>query len=96
MLQSLQRVQRALLSIEQGLDIFDFKEKALMIDPSIAKLISAIDDATNAIAARLQRLIDAANAAGSQSAGEIVAALQPEVARLTALGADPANPVPTT
>lgn len=57
-------------------------------------LLAKIDAATNAIAAKLQKLIDAAANAGSVSEAEVRAALQPEVDRLTALGADPTNPVP--
>jgi len=59
-------------------------------------VITALDTATNAIAARLQKLIDLAASNGSASEAEIRAALQPEVDRLTALGQDPANAVPPT
>lgn len=51
-----------------------------------------IDAATNAIAARIQTLIDKVNA-GTATPEEIAAVLQPEVNRLTDLGKDPANPV---
>lgn len=66
----------------------------MSVDVTITEVIKKIDDATNAIAARIQKLIDAATTAGSVSAAEIVAALQPEVDKLTALGADPVNPTP--
>jgi hypothetical protein len=46
-------------------------------------LLKAIDDATNAIAARIQRLIDASNDPA------LNAALQAEVDKLVALGKDP-------
>ncbi len=52
---------------------------------------SKIDAATNAIAARIQKLIDQL-AAGTVSPDEVKAALQPEVDKLTALGQDPAVP----
>ena len=51
-----------------------------------------IDAATNAIAVRIQTLIDKINA-GTATPEEIAAVLQPEVDRLTELGKDPANPV---
>lgn len=57
-------------------------------------VIQAVDDASNAIAARIQKLIDLAASNGSATEAEIRAALEPEVAKLQALGADPANPVP--
>lgn len=66
-----------------------------MIDPTIADLLSKIDSATTAVAARIQSLIDKANNAGQLTSAEIAAALQPEVDRLTALGSDPDNPVPS-
>ena len=50
-----------------------------------------IDEATNAIAARIQSLIDKVNA-GTATPEEIAAILQPEVARLTELGKDPSVP----
>jgi hypothetical protein len=57
-------------------------------------ILARIDTATNGIAAKLQALIDKADQAGTVTAAEINAALGPEVARLEALAADPANPVP--
>lgn len=60
-----------------------------MVDPKVAALIVKFDDATNLIAARIQKLIDA----GGLSP-ESEAALQNEVAKLEALGQDPNNPVP--
>lgn len=59
------------------------------VDPKVAALITQFDAATNAIAARIQKLIDA----GGLNA-ESEAALQAEVTKLTALGADPEVPVP--
>lgn len=66
----------------------------MSLDPTIANLIAQIDNATTAVANRIQALIDKANNAGQLTSAEIAAALQPEVDRLTALGSDPANPVP--
>lgn len=93
-LQFLHRMQRNLLLVDQGLNILTLKETSEMLDITISKIIQDLDTATNAVAARLQKLIDAAKAAGSLSVAEVVAALQPEVDRLTALGKDPSDPVP--
>lgn len=87
-------IQRALLLADQSLDLLQLEEAHMSVDVTITEVIKKIDDATNAIAARIQKLIDAATTAGSVSAAEIVAALQPEVDKLTALGADPVNPTP--
>jgi methyl-accepting chemotaxis protein len=57
----------------------------------IKDFAAKIDEATNAIAARIQALIDKVNS-GTASSEEIAAVLQPEVDRLTEMGKDPANP----
>lgn len=93
-LQFLYSIQHKLLDATQGLDTLLLKEKDNMVDPTITAVIADIDAASNAIAARIQKLIDAATSAGSVSAAEVVAALGPEVVKLKALGADPANPTP--
>jgi len=93
-LQLLHGIQRKLLYVDQALNSLNLKEKHHMLDPTIAKVIKQIDDATNGVAARIQKFIDDANAAGSVTAAEVVQALQPEADRLSALGADPSNPVP--
>ena len=56
----------------------------------IREYAARIDEATNAIAARIQSLIDKVNA-GTATPEEIAAILQPEVDRLTELGKDPAS-----
>lgn len=61
----------------------------MAVDPKVADLITEFDTATDAIAARIQRLIDA----GGLSP-ESQAALQNEVDKLNQLGQDPNNPVP--
>jgi hypothetical protein len=93
-LQLLHITQRTVLFMAQQLDILELKEKHVALDPTVAKAIAALDTATTAVANRLQKLVDQANQQGSVSAAEIVAALQPEINRLTDLGADQANPVP--
>jgi hypothetical protein len=57
----------------------------------IKDFAAKIDEATNAIAARIQALIDKVNS-GTASSEEIAAVLQPEVDRLTEMGKDPGNP----
>ena len=83
-------VQRGLLVIQQSLDIAELKEPNMPISTNVATLISEFDAATNAIAARIQKLV---SASPSLSADE-QAAFAAEVAKLQVLGADPANPVP--
>jgi len=83
--------EMTLLSIRQMLDLANLskEEQEMAVDPKVAALITEFDTATNAIAARIQKLIDAGGLnADSQ------AALQAEVDKLTALGQDPANPIP--
>lgn len=84
-----QAIERRFLHMQQALDIALLKEKDVMVDPKIAALITQFDAATDKIAARIQKLIDA----GSFS-DEDNAALQAEVDKLNLLGQDPANPVP--
>ena len=60
-----------------------------MVDPKVAALIVQFDEATNLIAVRIQKLIDAGGLSTDSEA-----ALTAEVAKLQALGADPSNPVP--
>jgi hypothetical protein len=93
-LQALQRIQAKLLGVTHAIDLFELQEKEMALDPKITAVIQAIDTATNDIAARIQKLIDAAANAGTLTSDEIAAALQPEVDKLTALGKDPNNPVP--
>lgn len=58
------------------------------------ELIAKFDAATNKIAARIQKLTDAVAASGTLTPEDKVA-FEKVVADLEALGADPANPVPT-
>ena len=91
-LKVMHRIQRRGLAVQQLLDIHDLKEEGEnnMVDPKIAALITQFDDATDKIAARIQRLIDA----GGLSP-ESQAALTAEVSKLQLLGQDPENPVPS-
>jgi hypothetical protein len=83
--------EMTLLRIRQMLDLATLsgQEQNMAVDPKVAALITEFDTATDAIAARIQRLIDAG---GLNS--ESQAALQAEVDKLTQLGKDPSNPVP--
>ena len=90
-LKILHRMEVRFLRIRQLLDLANLskEEQDMAVDPKVAALITQFDDATNAIAARIQKLIDAG---GLNADSE--AALQAEVTKLQALGADPANPIP--
>lgn len=79
------RVQSRLLAIQQALDIAELKEPDMPVSPAVATFAQQVDDATNQIAARIQKLIDNS---GTLSA-EDTAALQAEVTKLQALGKDP-------
>lgn len=70
------------------------EEIKLMLSAETTAVLKAIDDATTAIAARIQKLIDLAASQGSVTEAEIRAALAPEVEKLNALAVDPNNPVP--
>jgi hypothetical protein len=89
-LEKLLRCQRRILS-NQLLMIERLKDMSQVLD-QVKDFAAKIDEATNAIAARIQTLIDKINA-GTATPEEIAAVLQPEVDRLTELGKDPANPV---
>jgi hypothetical protein len=54
----------------------------------VKQYAAQIDAASNAIAARIQKLVDQINA-GTVAPEDVAAALQPEVDKLNALGADP-------
>jgi hypothetical protein len=76
-------------------------EACLMsVKQDIADLITAIDAATNKIAAKIDALIAKLEAAGNAGgltateAQDIAASLTTEKNKLEALGADPDNPVP--
>jgi len=85
-----QRVTSRLLCIQQALDRSLLENPNMAVDPKVAELITKFDNATDAIAARIQRMIDA----GGLNP-ESQAALQAEVDKLNLLGQDPANPVPS-
>jgi hypothetical protein len=85
----LHRTQQANLALAQTLDLAELTEGDTVVDPKIAEIITRFDTATDAIAARIMKLI----AAGGLSP-ESESALRAEVAKLEALGKDPENPVP--
>jgi len=77
------------------LAITRLEEKTMAAFEDITALLTAIDNETNFIAARLQALIDQIGAGLTPAQAETIQiALQGEVAKLTALAADPTNPVP--
>ena len=71
------RIQLRLLRLNQALDLR-------------LRLITEFDTATDAIAARIQKLIDTSTTLSADD----TAALQAEVNKLNLLGQDPNNPVP--
>ncbi len=89
-LEKLLRRQRRILD-NQILIMEKIEDMSQVLD-QVKDFAAKIDEATNAIAARIQTLIDKINA-GTATPEEIAAVLQPEVDRLTELGKDPSNPV---
>ena len=90
------RLYQALLAaieLERTVVLATLKEEE--VDQATKDLIARLDVATNAIAAKIQKLIDAANAAGTATAAEIDSALSPVVTQLESMGADQSNPLPT-
>ena len=83
----LRRQQRIL---DNQLIVFERMEAMSEVLDQIKDFAAKIDAATNAVAARIQALIDKVNA-GTATPEEIAAVLQPEVDRLTEMGKDPAN-----
>jgi hypothetical protein len=90
-LKSWHGVQQRLLAIQQALDIAELKEPNMAVDAQTAALIAKFDAATTAIANRIAALVAGANPGLS---ADDTAAFQAEIDKLTALGANPANPVP--
>lgn len=85
--------------IEDKLDrVLSKGDEIMALDQALAK---RLDDATNAIAARLTKMqgtLDAAAKAGGLTADQAAAlstALEGDISRLEGYGKDPANPVPT-
>jgi len=81
-LSKLHKIQRVMLAAQQHLEISQLKGKDEMIDPTVAAVISALDTATTAVATRIQAIIDNP----PNSTADLIAALQPEVDKLNALG----------
>jgi hypothetical protein len=86
-LEKLLRCQRRILN-NQILILERIEDMSQVLD-QVKDFAAKIDEATNAIAARIQTLIDKISA-GTATPEEIAAVLQPEVDRLTELGKDPA------
>jgi hypothetical protein len=88
-IEELLRQQRRIIN-SQHLFLERMSKMSQVLD-QIKDYAAKIDEATNAIAARIQTLIDKVNA-GTATPEEISAVLQPEVDKLTELGKDPTNP----
>jgi len=88
-LEKLLRRQQRILNNQTT--IIERIESMSQVLDQIKDFAAKIDEATNAIATRIQALLDKVNS-GTASAEEIAAVLQPEVDRLTEMGKDSANP----
>lgn len=85
--------------IEDKLDrVLSKGDEIMALDQALAK---RLDDATNAIAARLTKMqgtLDAAAKAGGLTADQAAAlstALEGDISRLETMGKDPVNPIPS-
>ena len=84
------RIQMRLLRLNQALDLRLLENPNMSVSTSVAALITEFDAATDAIAARIQNLINTSQTLSADDTAE----LQAEVAKLNTLGQDPNNPVP--
>ena len=82
--------QKHILAIQQTI-LERITQMGQILD-EVKAFAAKIDEATNAVAARIQTLIDKL-AAGTLTSEELATALQPEVDKLQAMAQDPANPV---
>ncbi len=66
----------------------------MSVKDDISVLLKSVDEATNAIAARIQKLSDQlAGGLSAAEAADVSAKLKDEVVKLQALAADPSEPV---
>ena len=71
-------------------------EKVQNMHQDFLDLAQKIDDATNTVAARIDRLVNSLrNSMTDEELVQVKAAFQAEIDKLTVLGQDPVNPVPT-
>lgn len=71
-------------------------EKLMNISQDIKDLTQKIDTATTGVATRIDRLSgQITNSMTDEEVNEIKSGLQAEVDRLTVMGQDPQNPIPT-
>lgn len=86
-----QKIERRLLHIKQLLDYADLRQKGeqdMAVSSDTAALINEFDVATDAVAARISKLV----AAQTGLSADDKAAFQSEINKLTAMGKDPDNP----
>lgn len=75
--------------------VLENQETIMAVSQDIKDLAAKIDQATTAVAGRIDRLSQKiTNSMTDAEVAEVKNALQAEVDRLTAMGQDPANPVP--
>lgn len=97
MLPTVHDLYRLLKHIEQQNDVIlsQLKEFRMSVAQDLKDLTKKIDDATNAVAARLDALAQQiTNSMSDADVTAVKAGLQAEVDKLTALGSDPNNPIP--
>lgn len=89
-------IMRRLSIIESGVDEIALNQErmTLLMQEETRKIIQGFNDATNAVAAKLQAVIEKAAQQGTLTEAQISAELSPILAHLQALGADETNPVP--
>lgn len=92
-IQKLHQHQIELLKLSQYLEIAQLteEEKNMPVSQPVADLCAKFDAATSAVAAEIAALVAKQNTLSPED----TAAFQAQIDKLTALGADPANPVPT-
>lgn len=88
LLKGLYRSLHKLLEIQESLDLIIKDENAMALAQSVQEVLKAIDDASNAIGARIQELLAQVAAAGELTP-ETKAAFQVEIDKLNALGKTP-------
>lgn len=85
LLKQLYKSLHKLLEIQESLDLIIKDENTMALAQSVQDVLKAVDDASNAIAARIQELLGQVAAAGELTP-EAKAAFQVEIDKLNALG----------
>jgi len=81
MYKRLHKIQHRLLDIQQLLNLHNLEGADMAVSKAVQDILDAVDAATNAIAARIQALIDSSGLSADEKAAFAV-----EVDKLNALG----------